>query len=143
LLLLRRQAIADDGAGESALGAQCQLVQRKKSAGRVDALDQVSRVLQVAGFGCGQTQDHRLVFWDVFQRFERTSAFIIVLEQELLGLGFAEDALRDVVVTTLDQPAALLITAAKVAWETNSPMTALSSSMPADNQRSRVQPRDS
>ena len=64
-----------------------------------------------------QTKDHHAVVGYFAQGLEGTGARIVILEQQPLSTQVPKNWLRDKVVSTLDQPAAPLITPAQVKAE--------------------------
>ena len=64
--------------------------------------------------GRDQSQDHELVLGDIFERFERAGAIIVVFKQEALRSHLAEQLPADRFITALGQPPAALISASDV-----------------------------
>lgn len=70
--------------------------------------------------GRDQSQDHELVLGDIFERFERAGAIIVVFKQEALRSHLAEQLPADRFITALGQPPAALISASDMDGEGDS-----------------------
>src|SRR2546426_3286422 len=114
LLVFNGDSVAQDGAGETTLGAHGQSLERNKTCGFTDARGELLRSFQPRRFGGHQAQDYRLVLRDFPQRFKRSRAAVVVFEEQPLRADPLKQRSGDQIVSSRGQPTAVLITASEM-----------------------------
>ena len=108
------QRVALDGAGESALGAEAQLLHRHELGRLADPAGQIVVVLQLRPFAGHQPQHHGLVRRYVTERGEVTRTLVVVLEEVGVDVELVEQYLGHRLVAALGEPGAAVVAAAQV-----------------------------
>src|SRR6516225_8731227 len=106
--------VAADAAGESALRAQGELLQRGVLACLVDATLELVLRFELGALGRDQTEDGRLAPGQKTQRFKAAGARAVILEKIAIHVDFVEDELGDRLVAAVRHPRAGEIAAAKM-----------------------------
>ncbi len=80
-------------------------------------VDQLHLGLQVWSLGGNQPENGNLVSWNLLQGLKGSRTRVVVFEQKPLGADSAEDLLGEIIVTSLQQPPATLVTPSKMEAE--------------------------
>src|SRR5215831_8493218 len=106
--------VAADAAGESALRAQCELLQRGMLARLVDATLELVLRFELGALGRDQTEDGYLVPGQKTQWFKAAGARAVILEKIAVHVDFVENELSDRLVAAVRHPRAGEIAAAQM-----------------------------
>ena len=114
MLLFYGQLIADNRAGEAALGADGELVFWEEATRVVDALDQVALPFEFTIFCADEAEDNCFVVGDESEWLERSGAVVVILQKQPVRADILKNLPGDLVVASLHEPATLLIAATQM-----------------------------
>src|SRR3954468_19876982 len=106
--------VAADAAGETALRAQCELLQRRMLRCFVDPALELVLGFELAALGGDQAEDRDLALGEKTQRLETAGARAVVFEKVAVDVDLVEDQLGDRLVAALRHPGAGEIAAAQM-----------------------------
>src|SRR5215469_4148824 len=119
-LCLLSDRVASDTRVESALCRQRDMLARKIAGRIVDTIGNTVSWFKLRLLGRHESQDDRLVLGNVGKRRKRTRAWVIILEQIYLEVCRAlYDFPQNRVISTLGEPAAVVVAAARMQREHN------------------------
>ena len=113
-LLVLGQGVALDRAGEAALRAQAQPVERDVGGRLVDAPGELVGRLQLGPLAGDQAEHDLLAVGHEAQRGEVPGAFVVVLEEVAIDGELVEQHLGDGLVAALGEPRAAVVAPAQV-----------------------------
>lgn len=85
----------------------------------MNSVDQLLLGLQVWSLGGDQPENGNLVSWNLLQGLKGSGTWVVVFEQEPLGVDPAEDLFGDKVIAPLQQPPAALIAPSEMKAESD------------------------
>ncbi len=85
----------------------------------MNSVDQLLLGLQVWSLGGDQPENGNLVSWNLLQGLKGSGTWVVVFEQEPLGVDPSEDLFGDKVIAPLQQPPAALITPSEMKAESD------------------------
>src|SRR5258707_14535601 len=106
--------VAADAAGETALRAQCELLQRRMLRRLVDAALELVLGFELAALGGDQAEHGDLALGKEAQWFETAGAGAVVFEEVAVDIDLVEDELGDRLVTAFRHPGAGAISATQM-----------------------------
>src|SRR6266581_2101587 len=107
--VLDGKVVSNDRRGKAALRAERQAFQRHKAACFHDATNEIFRRLRLPPLGADQSENHRLVVWDVPQRCKRARPLIVVFEEKPRCTDALENRPGNWLIVTRDEPTAFLV----------------------------------
>src|SRR5262245_42307916 len=113
-LLFLGEVVAVVGAGEAALRADAEVLERHELRSLLDAPFQDVLGLELGKLGGNQAEHHLLALRDVAQGLEAARALVVVLEEKTIYREGRKGGLCDVVVAPAREPGALEVAAAGV-----------------------------
>src|SRR5262252_7002128 len=107
--VLDGEVVSNDRRGKAALRAERQAFQRHKAACFRNATNEVFQRLRLPPLGADQSENHRLVVWDVPQRCKRARPLIVVFEEKPCCTDALENRPGNRLIVARDEPTALLV----------------------------------